>query len=86
MSRRDRGDDQMMDRCAVPCLESLQLANEAKVEICVPHSVSVAVGQLVQFQQRAARLAADGCDAGMATDMAEKENVREKVAEAVVGS
>ena len=37
------------------------------------------MGQLVQFQQRAARLAADGCDAGMATDMAEKENVKEKV-------
>ena len=41
------------------------------------------MGLLVQFQQRAARLAADGCDAGMATDMAEKENVKEKVAEVV---
>ena len=29
-SRRHRGDDRMMDRDAVPCLESLQLANEAR--------------------------------------------------------
>ena len=36
---------------------------------------------LVQFQQRAARLAADGCDAG--TDIEEKENVKEMVAEVV---
>ena len=60
------------------CLKSLQLANEANVEVCVPQPVSAAVGQLVQFQQRAARLAADGCDAGKGTDMAEKENVKEK--------
>ena len=38
---------------------------------------------MAQFQQRAARLAADGCDAGVATDIAEKENVKEKVAEVV---
>ena len=69
-----------MDRGVVPCLERLQLANEAKFERCVHQSVSVAVGLLVQFQQRAARLAADGCDAGMATDKAEKENVKEMVA------
>ena len=79
VSRHDRGDD-LMDRGAVQCLESLQLANEAKVDMCVPQPVSVAVGLLVQFQQRAARLAADGCDAGMATDIVEKENVKEKVA------
>ena len=82
MSRHDIRDD-LMDRDAVQCLESLQLANEAKIEMCVPRPVSVAVGLLVQFQQRAARLAADGCDAGMATDIAEKENVKEKVAEVV---
>ena len=52
--------------------------------MCVPQPVSVAaVGLLVQFQQRVARLAADGCDAGMATDTAENENVKEKVAEVV---
>ena len=45
--------------------------------------MSVAVGLLVQFQQRAARLAADGCDAGMTTDMEEKEGVKEMVAEVV---
>ena len=73
----------LMDRGAVQCLKSLQLANEAKAEMCVRQPVSVAVGQLVQFQQRAARPAADGCFAGMATDMAEKENVKEKVAEVV---
>ena len=82
MSRHDRGDD-LMDRGAVQCLESLQLANEAKFEMCVPQPVSVAVGLLVQFQQRAARLAADGCDAGMTTDMEEKEGVKEMVAEVV---
>ena len=49
--------------------------------MCVPQPVSMVVGLLVQFQQRAARLAADGCDAGMATDIVEKENVKEKVAE-----
>ena len=75
MSRHDRGDD-LADRGAVQCLKSLQLANEAKVEM--------AVGLLVQIQQRAVRLAADGCDdAGMATDIAEEENVKEKVAEVV---
>ena len=41
------------------------------------------MGQLVQFQQRAPRLAAYGCDAGVATDMAEKEHMKEKVAEVV---
>ena len=35
----------------------------------------------MQFQQRAARLAAGGCDAG--TDMEDKENVKEIVAEVV---
>ena len=80
VSRHDRGDD-LMDRGAVQCLESLQLANEAKVDVCVPQHVSVPVGLSVQFQQRAARLAAGECDAG--TDMAEKENVKEKVAEVV---
>ena len=39
----------------------------------------MAVGLLVQFQQRAARLAADGCNAG--TDTEGKENVKEMVAE-----
>ena len=57
MSRHDRSDD-LTNRDAVQCLESLQLANEAKVEMCVPQPVSVAVGLLVRFQQRAARLAA----------------------------
>ena len=32
VSRHDRGDD-LMDRGAVQCLESLQLANEAKFEM-----------------------------------------------------
>ena len=72
-----------MNRRVVQCLESFQHANEAKVEMCVLQPVSVAVGQLVQFQQRAARLAADGCDTGMATDIEEKENVKEMVAEVV---
>ena len=39
------------------------------------------MGLLVQFQQRATRLAAEGCDAG--TDTEEKENVKEMVAEVV---
>ena len=52
VSRHDRGDD-LTNRGAVQTLESLQLANEAKFERL-----------LVQFQQRAARLAAGGCDAG----------------------
>ena len=39
------------------------------------------MGLLVQFQQRAARLAAGGCDAG--TDTEKKENVKEIVAEVV---
>ena len=39
------------------------------------------MGLLVQFQQRAARLAAGGCEAG--TGMEEKENVKEMVAEVV---
>ena len=81
VSRHDRGDD-LMDRGAVQCLESLQLANEEKVEMCVPQPVCVAaVGLLVQFQQRAARLAAGGCEAG--TGIEEMENVKEKVAEVV---
>ena len=82
VSRHDKGDD-LMDRGAVQCLKSLQLANEAKFEMCIPQPVSVVVGLLVQFQQRAARLAADGCDAGMTTDMEEKEDVKEMVAEVV---
>ena len=65
----------------LPDAESFQLANEAKFEECVPQPVSVAVGLLVQFQQRAARLAAEGCNAG--TDMEEKESVKEMVAEVV---
>ena len=76
----DRGDD-LTDRCAVQTLEMFQLANEAKFGECIPQPVSMAVGLLVQFQQRAARLAADGCDAG--TDTEEKENVKERVAEVV---
>ena len=36
----------------------------------------------MQFQQRAARLAADGCDASMATDT-EEEDVKQMVAEVV---
>ena len=78
VSRHGRGDD-LMDRGAVQTLEVFQLANEAKVEMCVPQPVSMAVGLLVQFQQQAARLAAEGCDAG--TDTEEKENVKEMVAE-----
>ena len=76
VSRHDRGDD-LMDRGAVQTLESFQLANE----VCIPQPVSVAVGLLVQFEQRAARLAAGGCDAG--TDIEEKENVKKMVAEMV---
>ena len=41
----------------------------------------MAVELLVQFQQRAARLAAEGCNAG--TDTEEKEHVKEMVAEVV---
>ena len=80
VSRRGRGDD-LMDRGAVQTREIFQLANEAKFEECIPQPVSMAVGLLVQFQQRAARLAAEGCDAG--TDTEEKENVKEMVAEVV---
>ena len=80
MSRHDRGDD-LMDHGAVQTREIFELANEAKFEECIPQPVSVAVGLLVQFQQRAARLAVDGCDAG--TDTEEKENVKEMVAEVV---
>ena len=80
VSRHDRGDD-LTNRGAVQTLESFQLANEAKFEECVPQPVSVAVGLLVPFQQRAARLAAGGCDAG--TDIEDKENVKEMVAEVV---
>ena len=80
VSRHDRGDD-LMDRGAVQTREIFQLANEAKLEECIPHPVCVAVGLLVQFQQRAARLAAGECDAG--TDTEEKENVKEMVAEVV---
>ena len=75
VSRHDRGDD-LTDRDAVQTLESFQLATEAKSEACI-----VAVGLLVRFQQRAARLAAGGCDAG--PDMEEKESVKEMVAEVV---
>ena len=70
-----QGDD-LMDRGAVQTLESFQLANDAKFEMCILQPVSVAVGLLVQFQQRAAE-----CDAG--TDTEEKENVQEMVAEVV---
>ena len=82
VSRHDRGDD-LMDRGAVQTREIFELANEAKVQMCTPQPVSVAVGLLVQFQQHATRLAADVCDAGMATDTEEKENVKEMVAEVV---
>ena len=70
-----------MDRGAVQTLEIFQLANEAKFEECILQPVSMAVGLLVQFQQRAARSAAEGCDAR--TDTEEKENVKEMVAEVV---
>ena len=80
VSRHDRGDD-LMDRGAVQTLEIFQLASEAKFEGCVPQPLSVAVELLVQFQQRAPRLAAEGCNAG--TDTEEKENVKEMVAEVV---
>ena len=53
VSRHDRGDD-LMDRGAVQTREIFQLANEAKLEECIPQPVSVAEGLLVQFQQRAA--------------------------------
>ena len=74
MSRHDRGDD-LMDRGAVHCL---QLANEAKFDMYSP-ACEWAVGLLVQFQQRTARQAADGCDAGMTADV-EEEDVKEMVA------
>ena len=80
VSRQDRGDD-LMDRGVVQTREIFELATEAKFEECIPQLVSTAVGLLVQFQQRAARLAAKGCDAG--TDTEEKENVKEMVAEVV---
>ena len=83
MSRHDRGDD-LLDRGAVQCVESLQLANEAKFETnkqTDKHTYKLRL--LVQFQQLAARLAADGYDAGMTTDMEEKEDVKEMVAEVV---
>ena len=80
VSRHDRGDD-LMDRGVVQTREIFQLANEAKFEECIHQPVSMAVGLLVQFQQRAAWLAAEGCDAG--TDTEEKENVKEMVAEVV---
>ena len=70
-----------MDHGAVQTREIFELANEAKFEECIPQPVGMAVGLLVQFQQRAARLAADGYDAG--TDTEEKENVKEMVAEVV---
>ena len=75
-----QGDD-LMDDGAVQTREIFELPSEAKFEECIPQPVSVALGLLVQFQQRAARLAAGGCDAG--TDIAEKENVKEMVAEVV---
>ena len=80
VSRHDRGDD-LMDRGVVQTREIFELANEAKFEECIPQPVSMAVGLLVQFQQRAARLAAEGWNAG--TDTEEKENVKEMVAEVV---
>ena len=80
VSRQDRGDD-LMDHGAVQTHEILELANEAKFEECIPQPVSMAVGLLVQFQQRAAWPAAEGCEAG--TDTEEKENVKEMVAEVV---
>ena len=77
--RHDRGDD-LMGCGAVQTREIFELATEAKFEECIPQPVSTAVGLLVEFQQRAARLAAKGC-AG--TDTEEKENVKEMVAEVV---
>ena len=38
--------DELMDRGAVQCLESLPLASEAKVEMCIPQPVSVAVAAM----------------------------------------
>ena len=70
-----------MDRGAVQTHEIFELANKAKLGECIPQPVSMAVGLLVQFQQQAARLAAEGCDVG--TDIEEKENVKEMVAEVV---
>ena len=78
VSRHDRGDD-LMDCGVVQTREIFELATEAKFEECVHQLVSTAVGLLVEFQQRAARLAAKGCEAG--TDTEEKENVKEMVAE-----
>ena len=75
MSRHDRGDD-LMDHGAVQTREIFELANEAKFEECIHQPVGMA-----HFQQRAARLAADGYDAE--TDTEEKENVKEMVAEVV---
>ena len=80
VSRHDKNND-LMDRGVVQTLEAFQLANEATFEECIPQPVSTAVGLLVEFQQRAARLAAKGCDAG--TDTEEKESVKEMVAEVV---
>ena len=40
--------------------EIFELATEAKFEECIPQPVSTAVGLLVEFQQRVARLAAKG--------------------------
>ena len=51
-----------MDRGAVQTREIFQLANEAELEGCIPQPVSMSVGLLVQFQERAARLAAEGCN------------------------
>ena len=58
---------------------SAELTNEAKCEMCIPQLVSAAVGLLVQFQKRAARPAADSCDADVTTDMEEKGDVKEMV-------
>ena len=69
VSSHDRGDG-LMDRGAVQTHEIFELANEAKLGECIPQPVSMAVGLLVQFQQQAARLAAEGCDVG--TDIEEK--------------
>ena len=73
----------MMGCDAVPCLNGLQLMNEATIERYLPRSVDAAVEQLVQYQLQAARLAASECVAESATNMAEKEDVEEKVTEVV---